>query len=76
MTPLHRAIAFAQMHDVSVRVAHELDLHVPGAAEVFLEIDFVGAERGEGFLLPRAKDARTAFLTSNRSPRGAPAARP
>ena len=35
VAPLHRAVALAQVHDPAVRVAHDLDLDVPGRARYF-----------------------------------------
>ena len=39
------------MHDLAVRVAHDLDLNVPRARQILLDVDFVGVEGGECFLL-------------------------
>ncbi len=51
MAPLHRAVALAQVHDPTVRVAHDLDLDVARPREVLLDVHLIRAERGQRFLL-------------------------
>src|SRR5207244_12215262 len=46
MSPLDRAFALAQMHDVAVRVAEHLDLDVPRLLDVFFEKYPVVAKAG------------------------------
>ncbi len=45
MTPLHRAVALEQMHDLAVAVAEHLHLDVPRRVEVALEQHALVAER-------------------------------
>src|SRR6202521_1571435 len=49
MTPLYRAVALAQVDDVAVPVAHDLELDVPRALEIFLDVHLTVAERGKRF---------------------------
>ncbi len=46
---LHRAVALAQVHDVAVAVAHDLELDVPRALEVLLHVHLAVSESGERF---------------------------
>ena len=52
---LHRAVALAEMDDVAVRVAEDLDLDVARVLDVLLDVDLVVAERRDRFL-PRDDD--------------------
>jgi hypothetical protein len=50
---LHRALALAQVDQVALTVAEELELDVPRPRDVFLEVDGVVAERRTGLRLRR-----------------------
>ena len=54
MPPLDRALALAQVHDVAVMVAEDLQLDVPRVLEVLLDVD-VAARRTP----PRPRAARS-----------------
>ena len=45
---LHRAVAFAEMHDVAVGVGKDLELDVARVLQVLLEVDGIVAERRAG----------------------------
>ena len=49
MAALQRAVAFAQVHDVAVHVAEDLDFHVARLLDVLLEVDRAVLERLLGF---------------------------
>ena len=53
MAALDRALALAEMHDVAVVVAENLELDVARRFDVLLEVDVADAERGFGFALRR-----------------------
>ena len=58
MAPLDRALALAEVHDVAVMIADDLELDVPRALQVFLEIDIAVAERSFGLALSGAQRVR------------------
>src|ERR1700682_2568621 len=47
MTALHRAVTLAEVDDVAVSIAHDLELDVSRAREILLDVDLPVAERGE-----------------------------
>ena len=49
VTPLHRAVALAEMHGVAVAIREHLELDVARVLEEFLHVDLVVAERGQRF---------------------------
>ncbi len=49
MAALHGAVALAQVDDVAVPVAQNLELDVSRAREILLDVDLAVAERGERF---------------------------
>src|SRR6267378_934367 len=49
VTALHRAIALSQMDDVAVTITHDLELDVPRAVQILLDVDLAVAERGKRF---------------------------
>src|SRR5262249_60345677 len=49
MAPLHRAIALAEMDDITVCVRQHLELDVPRPFQELLHVDLVVAERGARF---------------------------
>ena len=51
MPALNRALALAEVHDVAVMVADDLELDVARVLEVFLDVDVAVAERGLGLSL-------------------------
>ena len=53
VAPLHRALALAEREHPSMRVGEQLDLDVPRALEVALEVDAVVAEAGLRLALRR-----------------------
>src|SRR5579872_2269008 len=55
VSPLHRAVALAQMDDIAVRIAQHLELDVARPLEEFLHVDLVIAESGAR-LRPRDAD--------------------
>ena len=73
MAALDRAFPLEQVHDVAVRVAEDLDLHVARLLDVTLEEHRAVAERGRGLAL-RAVDrvARSAGSSTMRIPRPPP----
>src|SRR5581483_7514369 len=48
MAPLHRALTLAEMHDVAVAIAQDLNLDVPWIEDELLDIDFAAAEGALG----------------------------
>ena len=68
---LHRALALAEREHRAVRVGEQLDLDVPRALEVALEVDAVVAERRPA---PRAAAAASASSSSSRRAHDAHAA--
>src|ERR1044071_7108702 len=58
MPALNRAFTFAEMHDVAVMVADDLELDVARVLEVLLDVDIAVAERSFGFALRRAPQFR------------------
>ena len=54
VAPLDRALALAQMDDVAVVVAEDLDLDVARRLDVFLEVDVADAERRFGLARARS----------------------
>src|SRR5262252_5687846 len=61
MAPLDRALALAQVDDIAVLVRKDLDLDVPGLADVLLDVDGRVTEGGAGGG-PRALDCRPQVL--------------
>ena len=57
MTTLDRTLAFAQVDQVSVMIAHDLDFDVPGFFDQFLDVHFAIAEGALGFARGIAKSA-------------------
>src|ERR1700678_35132 len=45
MPPLHRTLAFSQIHHVSVLIAQDLNLNVPTLLQIFFEIHSAVAKR-------------------------------
>ena len=73
MPPLHRAIAFEQMHQVAVLVAEELHFDMARAGDELLDEDIGAAEGRERFalgLLERRGEILSALTT--RIPRPPP----
>jgi hypothetical protein len=70
---LHRALALAEMDQVAVHVAEQLELDVTRARDVLLEIQRVVRERGLGLGL-RDAEARAQRLLVPRDAHPAPAA--
>ena len=50
VTPLHGAVALAQMDDVTVAITEYLDFHMPGLQDSAFQYQLVTAERVFGFL--------------------------
>ena len=48
---LDRALALAQVHDVAVMIAEDLELDVARRLEILLDVDVADAERRLGFAL-------------------------
>src|ERR1700691_2508230 len=46
MTPLQAAIALAKMHNVAVRIGHDLQFNVARMIEILLDVYYIIAERG------------------------------
>ncbi len=57
VAPLHGAVTFVQVHQVAMQVAEDLHLHMARAADQFLEVDLVVAERRQR-LTPRSLQRR------------------
>ena len=49
MSPLYRAVAIAEVHDVPMLIGQHLHFDVPRAIDVALQIDFAAAEGYVGF---------------------------
>ena len=58
MPPLDRAFALAEVHDVAVVIAEDLELDVPRRLEILLDVDVADAERGFRFALRRLERMR------------------
>ena len=57
MAALDRALALAEMHDVAVVVAEDLELDVARVLEILLDVDVAVAERGLGLRAARCAAA-------------------
>ena len=55
MPPLDRALALAEVHDVAVVIAEDLELDVARVLEILLDVDVAVAERRFGFALRGAQ---------------------
>src|SRR5229473_3402160 len=73
MAPLQRTLALAEVHDVAVGVAEDLDLDVAGLVEVALEVDVAVAE-GEPGLPSGAVEGRPRLVTRAHHAKAAAAA--
>ena len=76
MAALDRALALAEVHDVAVVVAEDLELDVARVLEILLDVDVAVAEGGLGLALRGAQQraaARSALRTT-RMPRPPPPA--
>src|SRR5689334_3546750 len=58
MSTLHRAVALAEVDDVTMAIAHDLELDVPRAREILLDVDIAVAECGQGFRASELEGAR------------------
>src|SRR2546422_1455981 len=72
VAPLHGAVALAQVHHVTVDVAHDLNLDVPRPRQVLLEVDLVRPERRQR-LLPREAERLAERLLVERDAHALPA---
>ena len=75
MAPLDRALALAEVHDLAVLVAEDLELDVPRRLDVLLDVDVADAERGLRFALRRLDRVRQVSLRAHDPHAAAAAAR-
>src|SRR5262249_31405569 len=61
VAPLQRTVALVQVHEISMTIAQQLDLNMPGAGNVFFDEDFVGTKGGLRFALRLFESAGEVF---------------
>ena len=69
MPPLDGAVTLAEVNDVAVFVAEDLELDVARPCEILLDVDVAVAERGERL---RARGGRSARIVGRRARRACP----